>query len=160
MAERQEFLGRLQQQLGAWTDWVKQLDDVAVSSTSKLRTDARAAYEQRAGQVRELIQQGKVQWERATQAGEDAWPGVVGGLERAWSALRDAAASLAAQPLPVATAPAPPATRPAKVAAKRAKAAPKKAKKAKKAAGTSRVRSKAPAKKKAIKRAKKVARKK
>ena len=75
MAERHEFLSRLQQQLGTWTDWLKQLDDVATSGASKLRADAKAAYEQRAGQVRELIHEGKA----SVGSGHRGWRGRLAG---------------------------------------------------------------------------------
>ena len=169
MAERHEFLSRLQQQLGTWTDWLKQLDDVATSGASKLRADAKAAYEQRAGQVRELIHEGKAQWDRATEAGEDAWQGVSGGLEQAWSALQDAAASLAVQPLPATGDPKAAAPSRSK-ATKRAKVAAKKSggkavkKVGKKKAGKKKVAKRraktAPKKKVVAKRSRKVARKK
>lgn len=104
MAERNVFLGQLQQQLGAWADWVRQLDDQASSTAAQVRADAKVAYTQRAEKVRELIRQGRVQWERVSAATDDAWQGISDGAERSWSALQDAAAGLAMQTLPVATA--------------------------------------------------------
>jgi hypothetical protein len=87
MADRTEFLGRVQTQLSAWSDWVRQWDGVANS---------------RAGDLRQLIEQGKAQWERVSAASEEAWQGIAEGAEHAWSSLQEAAASLAQQNLPAA----------------------------------------------------------
>lgn len=97
MANRREFLSQLQDQLNSWADWVQQLDNQALTSAAKLREDAKAVYEQRAIQVRDLIQQGRGQFERLAEASDDAWEGVSGGAEQAWAALQDAAATLATQ---------------------------------------------------------------
>jgi len=72
MANRREFLNQLQDQLSSWADWVRQLDDQALTSATKLREDAKAIYEQRAIQVRDLIQQGRGQFERLAEASDDA----------------------------------------------------------------------------------------
>lgn len=105
MANRREFLNQLQDQLSSWTDWVRQLDDQALASAENVREDAKALYEQRAIQVRDLIQQGRGHFERLAEASDDAWDGVSSGAEQAWAALKDAAASLAAQPSPAANEP-------------------------------------------------------
>lgn len=109
MANRREFLNQLQDQLSSWTDWVRQLDDQALASAEQVRPNigeyAKAVYEQRAIQVRDLIQQGRGQFERLAEASDDAWDGVSGGAEQAWATLKDAAASLAAQPSPAANEP-------------------------------------------------------
>ena len=105
MANRREFLSQLQDQLSSWADWVRQLEDQAQTGTAKLREDAKIVYEQRATQVKDLIQQGRGQLERLSEASDDAWDGVSGGAEQAWVALKDAAASLAAQATPAANEP-------------------------------------------------------
>lgn len=159
MANRREFLNQLQDQLGSWSAWVKGLDDQAISSAAKLREDARAVYERRAAMVRDLIQQGRGQFDRISEASDDAWDGIAAGAEQAWASLKDVAASLAAQSNPAAE---PAANEPAmqaavgkaKRSAKPRRAAAKPAAAAKKAAGA---KKKAKAAKKRPAKVKKVA---
>ena len=130
MASRREFLSQLEDQLGSWIKWARELDVKATVNADSLREDAKAVYERRAAMVKELIGQGKLQIERLSAAGDDAWEGISAGAEQAWSSLRDVASSLADQPEPANAATVKPAAR----KAGKKKAAPLKAAPAKKAA--------------------------
>jgi hypothetical protein len=122
VADRQEFLGQVQQQLEAWTRWLRDLDDLAVTSAKQLRADAEGQFRQRAEQVRELIQQGRTQWDRISAAGDEAWEGVAGHAAQTWTALQDRASALALQMAPAAN----DATAEPSVAARKPRPRPKK----------------------------------
>ncbi len=97
MADRSDYLRQLQDQLNAWAQWAKQLQEQALESAAQMRGDAQASYEHRAGQVSELIAQGKEQMERVSSSTDEGWRDIGAGAEQIWSGLQSAAAALALQ---------------------------------------------------------------
>ncbi len=97
MADRSDYLRQLQEKLNAWAQWAKQLEEQALASAAQMRGDAQVNYDHRARQVSELVDQGRLQFDRVSSSTEDAWRDMAAGAEQVWGTLQSAAAELAQQ---------------------------------------------------------------
>ena len=84
MADRGDYLRQLQDQLTAWSQWAKQLEEQALASAAQMRGDAQVTYQHRAKQVGQLIEQGREQFNRVSASTEEAWHEVGTSAEQAW----------------------------------------------------------------------------
>jgi predicted nucleic acid-binding Zn-ribbon protein len=85
MSGRDEYVEKMKQQLDEWN---AELDNLE-AKVQDVGEDLKAKYEVKIKEVREKRAKGEEKLREIIDSGEDAWEGLKGEAERAWTAFKD-----------------------------------------------------------------------